>query len=135
MFNVGPCHDGGMTFLAIALIVVGVAITSWGTVRLLAANGGSRAQGELLGTSSTGGTFLDPHRAASFRFTAKDGTEHTVWSPSGTGTGPAVGSTVQIRYDSADPTDARIVPPLTQSLWFFGVGDVLLIGGILLLVL
>ncbi|MCW2839434.1 MAG: hypothetical protein JWR55_917 [Aeromicrobium sp.] len=124
-----------MTLLAIALIVVGVAITSWGTLRLLVANGGSRAQGELLGTSATGGTFLDPHRAASFRFTAKDGSEHTVWSPTGTGTGPAVGSTVQIRYDSANPTDARIVPPLTQSLWFFVVGDVLLIGGILLLVL
>lgn len=123
-----------MTFIAIALIVVGIALTSWGTVRLLVANGGSRAQGEILGTSTTG-TFLDPHREASFRFTAKDGVEHSVWSPTGTGTGPAVGRTVQIRYDSANPTDARVVAPLTQSLWFFVAGDVLLIAGILLFVL
>ncbi|MET0449146.1 MAG: DUF3592 domain-containing protein [Aeromicrobium sp.] len=123
-----------MTFIAIALIVVGIALTSWGTVRLLVANGGSRAQGEILGTSTTG-TFLDPHKEASFRFTAKDGVEHSVWSPTGTGTGPAVGRTVQIRYDSANPTDARVVAPLTQSLWFFVAGDVLLIAGILLFVL
>ncbi|MET1038356.1 MAG: DUF3592 domain-containing protein, partial [Aeromicrobium sp.] len=84
---------------------------------------------------STTGTFLDPHKEASFRFTAKDGVEHSVWSPTGTGTGPAVGQSVQIRYDSANPTDARVVAPLQQSLWFFVVGDVLLIGGILLLVL
>ncbi|MET0929361.1 MAG: DUF3592 domain-containing protein [Aeromicrobium sp.] len=123
-----------MTVIALALIVVGVFLTSWGTVRLMVANGGSRAQGKILGGSTTG-NFLDPHKEASFTFTAKDGVEHSVWSPTATGTGPEVGRTVQVRYDAANPTDARVVPPMIQSLWFFGFGDVLLIGGILLLVL
>lgn len=134
MFNHEVCHDNFMTYFAIALVVIGVALTSWGTMRLMAANGGQRAQGEIIGTSPDG-TFLDPHRGASFRFTAKDGTEHSVWSPTGTGTGAGVGQPVQIRYDDGDPKTARVVSTFTQSLWFFVVGDVLLIGGIVLLVL
>jgi hypothetical protein len=134
VFKTRPCHDDGMTLLAIVLVVVGIALFSFGTARLMIANGGARAQGEILGTSD-GGTYLAPHKDASFRFTAKDGTEHTIWSPTGTGSGPSVGSTVQVRYDSADPKSARVVPTFTQLLPFFVVGDVLLIGGIVLLVL
>jgi hypothetical protein len=123
-----------MTLFSIALIVAGVGLTTWGTMRLLAANGGSRATGEITGTSDAG-TFLEPHKGASFRFAAKDGTEHAIWSPTGTGDGPTIGRPVQVRYDPADPTKARVVQTFTELLWFFIVGDVLLIGGIVLLVL
>ena len=124
-----------MTLLSIAMIVIGLAVFSFGTLRLLDANGGARAQGEIIGTAASGGTFLAPHRGASFTYTAKDGSDHTLWSPAGTESGPAVGTTVQVRYDSANPADARIVPTFKDLLAFFVVGDVLLIGGILLLVL
>jgi hypothetical protein len=129
------CHDVGMTLLSIAMIVIGLAVFSFATLRLLDANGGARAQGEIIGTTASKGTFLAPHRGASFSYTAKDGSDHTLWSPAGTESGPAVGTTVQVRYDSAKPADARIVPTFKDLLGFFVVGDVLLIGGILLLVL
>jgi hypothetical protein len=132
---VRACHDVGMTLLSIAMIVIGLAVFSFGTLRLLDANGGARAVGTIIGTSTDGGSFLAPHRGASFTFTAKDGTEHSVRSPTGTESGSAVGTTVQVRYDSAKPADARIVPTFKDLLGFFVVGDVLLIGGILLLVL
>jgi hypothetical protein len=122
---VRACHDVGMTLLSIAMIVIGLAVFSFGTLRLLDANGGARAVGTIIGTSTDGGSFLAPHRGASFAFTAKDRTE----------SGSAVGTTVQVRYDSAKPADARIVPTFKDLLGFFVVGDVLLIGGILLLVL
>jgi hypothetical protein len=124
-----------MTLISIAMIVIGLAVFSFGTLRLLDANGGARAQGTIVGTAPGGGTFLAPHQGASFTYTAKDGTEHSVWSPTGTESGPGVGTTVQVRYDSAKPADARVVPTFKDLLPFFVVGDVLLIGGILLLVL
>jgi hypothetical protein len=123
-----------MTILAICLVVVGVGVTSTGALRLVRSNAGTRTQGEILGVSQAA-SFLDPYKDASYRYTAVDGTEQTVWSSSGTGTGPAVGRPVQVVYDPADPKSARLATPFVHFLWFFVVGDALLLIGVLLLVL
>jgi hypothetical protein len=78
---------------------------------------------------------VDPYKEAAFRFTAADGIEHSVWSPTGTETGSAVGRPVQVRYDPADPARARVAPPAGPPFLFFAAGDTMLIAGILLLVL
>lgn len=122
-----------MTFLAVALIVVGVLVTSLGVRRLIATNGLTRTTGEVLGHSARG-SFLQPYAHASFRFTAADGTAHDIWSPDGSSVGPSVGNQVTIAYDPTNPSAAHVESPIGRFALFF-VGDAFLLAGILLLTL
>lgn len=120
--------------LAIALIVVGLVVTTTGALRIVSTGRGTRVEGTVLGTSSAG-TWFSPLRGASFRYTDANGAEQSVWTPDGTGSGPAVSRPVQVVHDPASPQTARIVPPLMTNFVFFAIGDALLVAGILILVL
>jgi hypothetical protein len=123
-----------MTLVAIALIVVGVALSLFATSLIVRPMGWARATGEIVGLSSSAPSWA-PHRGASFRYTSGDGTEHTVWSPDGTVAGEGVGRPVQVRYDAKDPANARAATPLAQVFVLIAVADLVAVAGILLLVL
>lgn len=123
-----------MTLVAIALIVVGAALSLFATSMVVRPVGWARATGTVVGLSS-GAPSWAPHRGASFTFTSGDGTEHTVWSPDATATGDGVGRPVQVRYDPDSPADARTATPLTQVFALIAAADVVAIAGILMLVL
>lgn len=123
-----------MTLVAIVLIVIGAGISLFATSLIVRPAGWSRATGELIALSSSAPAWA-PHRGASFRYTSDDGTEHTVWSPDATAAGSGVGGSVQVRYDPKNPSDARAAVALPHVFVLVGVGDFLLVAGILLLVL
>lgn len=123
-----------MTPVAIALVVIGAALSLFATSLIVRPTGWARATGEIIGLSSSAPSWA-PHRDASFRYTSGDGTEHTVWSPEGTSPGAAVGSSVQVRYDAKDPANARTAVPLTQVFVLIALADAVAVVGILLLVL
>ena len=120
--------------LPIALIVIGAALSAFATSLIVRPAGWARVTGKVLGLSS-GAPAWAPHRGASFSYTSGDGTDHTVWSPEGTGTGPGVGRPVQVRYDPKDPANAVVAVPLTQVFVLIAMADVVAIAGILMLVL
>jgi len=123
-----------MLLIAIALIIVGAGLSVFATLLIARPFGWSRTTGEIIGVSSSVPAWA-PHRDASFRYQTDDGTEHTIWSPDGTGTGPLLGKRVQVRYDPQNPSAARAAVPLPQVFILIAVGDALLVAGILLLVL
>lgn len=128
------CHDVAMTLVAIALIVVGAALSLFATSMVVRPVGWARTTGTVIGLSSSAPAWA-PHRGASFSFTSGDGTEHTIWSPDATATGEGVGRPVQVRYDPDSPTAARTATPVTQVFALIAVADVVAIIGILILVL
>ncbi len=118
----------------IALIVVGAALSIFATSIIVRPAGWARVTGSVLGLAS-GAPAWAPHRGASFSYTSGDGTEHTVWSPEGTGTGAGVGRPVQVRYDPKDPASAVVAAPLVQVFVLIAVADAIAVVGILMLVL
>ena len=128
------CHDVRMTLVAIALIVIGAALSLFATSLIVRPTGWARATGEIIGLSSSAPAWA-PHRGASFRYTSGDGTEHTIWTPEGTTAGSGVGGPVQVRYDAKDPATARAATPLTQVFVLIAVADAIAVVGILMLVL
>lgn len=123
-----------MTLVAIALIVIGAALSLFATSLIVRPTGWARATGEIIGLSSSAPAWA-PHRDASFRYTSGDGTEHTVWSPDGTTAGDGVGGPVQVRYDPKSPSTARAATPLAQVFVLIAVADLVAVAGILMLVL
>ncbi len=123
-----------MDILPFVLIAVGLLITSYAIWQFVAPSGWARAQGVVTG-APTRPSRLVPHRGSSFRFTAEDGTEHSVWSPDGTASGPTVGRAVPVRYDPADPTRARVSSSPAQLFLLIGLGDLFWVVGVLMLVL
>lgn len=123
-----------MTLVAIALIVIGAAISLFATSLIVRPMGWARTTGEIIGLSPAAPSWA-PHRGASFRFTSGDGTEHTVWAPDATSAGNGVGGPVQVRYDADAPANARAATPLTQVFILIAAADAIAVVGILLLVL
>ncbi|MFC5679490.1 DUF3592 domain-containing protein [Aeromicrobium endophyticum] len=123
-----------MTLVAIALIVVGAALSLFATSLIVRPTGWARTTGTIVGLSSSAPPWA-PHRGASFTYTSGDGTEHTVWSPDATSTGDGVGGTVQVRYDPKSPSTARTATPLTQVFVLIAIADLVAVAGILMLVL
>jgi hypothetical protein len=125
-----------MTAAAIVLILLGLGISVFATSLVIRPTGWSRATGTIIGLSDSAPSWA-PYRGASFRYTSDDGTEHTIWSPDATGgTGDSeVGGPVQVRYDPKNPADARAAAPLPRIFILVGIGDLLLVAGILVLFL
>jgi hypothetical protein len=123
-----------MTFVAIALIVVGAALSLFATSLIVRPTGWARATGEIIGLSPSAPAWA-PHRGASFRYTSGDGTEHTVWSPDATAPDHGTGGAVQVRYDPKSPATARTATPLAQVFVLIAVADLVAVAGILMLVL
>lgn len=123
-----------MTLVAIVLLVVGAGVSLFATSLVARPLGWSRTTGEVIGVSASAPSYA-PHRNASFSYQTDDGTEHTVWTPEGTGTGPLVGQRIQVRFDPKNPSTARAAAALPRIFVLIAVGDALLVAGILLLVL
>jgi len=123
-----------MTLVAIVLLVVGAGISLFATSLIARPLGWSRTSGEVIGVSTAAPSYA-PHRDASFRYSTDDGTEHTVWTPEGTGTGALVGQRIQVRFDPKSPSTARAAAALPPIFLLIAAGDALLVVGILLLVL
>jgi len=123
-----------MLLVSIALVVIGAGVSLFATSLVARPLGWSRTTGEVIGVSTSAPSYA-PHRDASFRYSTDDGTEHTVWTPDGTGTSPLVGKPVQVRFDPASPSTARAATALPPVFLLIAIGDALLVVGILLLVL